>query len=289
MMTLPIQAEMDIWLKKTASLPDAILELPWKWQSYDEGIRFAFFRLMEEIITLAGNPDIFKLDSEKNSQKEVNTYLLRFHRAFWQLKAKLTGLDEGLANQQPTPQDWSIRRTAEHILEAEWMFYGVFRYGFHASDHSENLPSEKPNQDFIDQHFDVEGGFPPDKFECSLVELLMFYEKHHSDVLSGLSSLKDDDLERSLTFWEDEAMSARFRLIRFESHLRQHLIQIKKTAHQLQFQYSEVHALIQECISAFSSLDWYLRFPEQLNLEVLEKQWEQLVRPYLQITSDVAV
>ncbi len=284
-MTLPIQVEMDIWLKKAASLPDAILEWPWNWQSYDEGIRFVFFRLMEEIITLAGNPDRFQIDSEKNSQNEVNTYLLRFHRAFWLLKAQLAGLDEGLANQQPTPQDWSIRRTVEHILESEWMFYGVFRYGFHASSQSVDLPLGKATQDFIDQHFDVDGGFPSDHFDCPLAEILLFYEQRHTDVLSGLSSLKDDDLERPLIFWEDEAMSARFRLIRFESHLRQHLIQIQKTAHQLQFQYSEVHALIQECVSAFSILDWYMRFPEQLNLEILEKQWEQSVRPYLQIIS----
>ncbi len=157
--------------------------------------------------------------------------------------------------------------------------------GFISNGQSADMPLGKMSQDFIDQHFDVDGGFPPDKFDCTLAELLLFYELRHSDVLSGLSSLKDDDLERPLTFWEDEAMSARFRLIRFESHLSQHLIQIQKTAHQLQSQYSEVHALIQACASAFSSLDWYMRFPELLNMELLEKKWNQFVHPYLQIIS----
>lgn len=280
-MSLPIPMEMEKWIEQAASLTDEILERTWKWNDYNEGVRFAFLRSMEEIIALTGNPEIFRVGTANDSHKEVNRYLLRFHHVYWLLKAQLAGLEEGLANQQPAPQEWSIRQTVEHILVAEWMFYGVFRYGFHLGGKSKEWLSGKMPQAFIDKHFDVDGGFPPETFDCSLEELLLFYEQRHNDVLIGLSSLNDSDLTQPLTFWEEEPMPARFRLIRFESHLSQHLIQIQKTTHQIQNHYSELHSLIEACASAFSTLDWYMHFPEQLNMDFLEKRWNQSVHPYL--------
>lgn len=281
-----IQDEMNLWLKEAASFSDEILERSWKWKDYDEGIRFSIFRLMEELTALINHPKLIRDDRRISQQGEVKAYLMRFHQVFWELKAQLAGMGEELVNTKPAPDEWTIRQTLEHILNVEWMFLGVFRYGCLLGASSEVVPAGKIPKEFIDQHFDVDGHFPPNEFDCQFSELLHFYEERHQEVISSLISLKENDLDRPLTFWESEAMPARFRLIRFESHLRQHLIQIQKTNQHLHNDYSELRSLLRECASLFSVIDWYLMDPEQLNLDVLTTRWDHSVRPYLRTLFD---
>jgi len=51
----------------------------------------------------------------------------------------------------------------------------------------------------------------------------------HFQVLHELASISDDELRLPSFFWEDNPMEIRFRLHRFDAHLRQHTIHVEKT------------------------------------------------------------
>lgn len=282
-----IRKQMSDWLQSVACLPDNVLEGKWLWQGYDEGVRFAFFRILEEMRELSSDPAIFK-PVFSDSSNEVYTYLEQFQQVFWNLKAEVAGLKEDFTHQQPAANDWSIRQTLEHILEVEWTFFGVIRYGFHFSGESARAPSGKMPQTFIDQHFDEDGQFPHGNFECSTAELFAFYEDRHADVLQGLLKLKDVELEKTVTFWEPQAMPTRFRLVRFESHLRQHLIQIQKTSFQITGQYPELRILAVNCAQIFARIDWGLQFPSSVDQAALQDRWANKVLPYLQVVTNLS-
>ena len=47
--------------------------------------------------------------------------------------------------------------------------------------------------------------------------------------MTEFSQISEDEIDLPSFYWEDETYPLRFRLGRFESHLRQHTIQIDKT------------------------------------------------------------
>jgi len=89
-------------------------------------------------------------------------------------------------------------------------------------------------------------------------------------------------LEKPLIFWEQEPMPARFRLIRFESHFRQHTIQAEKTICTLTGLESEVQQILRICMNAYAALDARLRFTNHDETQ-LSLFWESNIRPYLQV------
>jgi len=60
-------------------------------------------------------------------------------------------------------------------------------------------------------------------------EILRFYDSFHVRILKELSQMEDADLDKTALFWEDSPYPLRFRLHRFDAHVRQHSIQVEKT------------------------------------------------------------
>jgi hypothetical protein len=61
------------------------------------------------------------------------------------------------------------------------------------------------------------------------VDILAFYEGLHLKVLDILKSISAEELLTLAEFWEPQPMEIAYRLIRYDSHLTQHTIQIEKT------------------------------------------------------------
>jgi hypothetical protein len=64
-------------------------------------------------------------------------------------------------------------------------------------------------------------------FDGSLDEMREFHRSIRDRITTRLDKLTDDELEATSPFWDGVRMN-RFRLGRFESHLRQHTIQAEK-------------------------------------------------------------
>jgi hypothetical protein len=65
--------------------------------------------------------------------------------------------------------------------------------------------------------------------EGSLVDLHTYHATFHERVLREFADISEAELDLPSMYWEGEPMSLRFRLHRFDSHLRQHTIQVDKT------------------------------------------------------------
>jgi len=277
-----INQEMKTWLQVVADLDDVALNRKWEWKGYDEGIRFAFFRLLEELRALERNELVFPETIEKNASFAVQRFLTEFHLAYWDLRVLLSSVDETLFEKEPGEKEWALRQILKHLIENEWAFYGVFRYGFEFSGTDEIWPVDSIPDQFFDDHFEQFGHFKDEIFEFALDDLLEFFDERHKIVLENLSKMQDSDLEKPLVFWEQELMPARFRLIRFESHFRQHTIQAEKTIRTITGQEKEVQQILRTCMNAYAALDARLRFTNHDETQ-LSLIWENNVRPYLQV------
>ena len=106
----------------TKSLTDADLDRAWAWGDYEsEGVRFAFFRVYEELRTLA-----VKLAQERASNGRLPSTAQRilslYHAAYRDLQAALLGVPVELFDYPPAEGEWFIRRVLKHIVSADAAF-----------------------------------------------------------------------------------------------------------------------------------------------------------------------
>jgi len=280
-----INEEVKSWLKKVSAFNDSALDRKWEWQGYDEGIRFAFFRILEELRALVNNEEIFPKEIHRNESATVQQYLIHFHQVYWDLRVLLSFIDDPLFDKEPAENEWSLRHIMSHLIDNEWAFYGIFRYGFQFAGTDKDWPEDSIPENFFDEHFDEYGKFSDTLFQMPLVPLLEFFDEKHRILVTDLAKLPDSELEKMLVFWEPEPKNARFRLIRFESHFRQHTIQVEKTLQILLGAPTEVQMLLRACFTAYAVLDARLWFVKH-NDKVLKTIWSEKVKPFMQIIED---
>src|SRR5262245_45021462 len=100
-----IQA-VDQFTQLTQRLSEADLEREWAWGDYaGEGVRFAFFRVMEELRTVAVR--LTQLNRPTSAQR----ILAQYHAAFRDLYGALLDVSPELAAQPPAEKQWPARNT----------------------------------------------------------------------------------------------------------------------------------------------------------------------------------
>ena len=212
----------------TQDVPDAALDRAWAWKAYDsEGVRFAFFRTYEELRELA-----VKMMAERAAGGEAlspaQRILAQYHAAYRDLDAALLGITPEEADVPPAEGEWPLRAVVSHVLSADVFFYGGVRYALDRHRSGDGRPAEIP-----EQAWDAFVGMDEAAFEALLASPLAELRTHHATVhekvLREFASISQAELELPSMLWESEPMSLRFRLHRFDSHLRQHTVQADKT------------------------------------------------------------
>jgi hypothetical protein len=238
----------------TQGLADSALERAWAWRSYDsEGVRFAFFRTYEELRGLAVN-----LRQERYAQglpfSTAQLILSDYHAAYHDLQASLLGVGPDLAERAPSENDWSLRKVLSHIVGADLGFYVVVRYALDRHRSNDGRPEEIP-----DEAWDAISGMDEAAYRAQMGEtfqnLRTYHRSLHERVLSEFAGIQEQELESSSRFWEKEPMSLRFRLHRFDSHMRQHTIQIDMTLERLNQSQSEVKRLLRLIYGALAHVE----------------------------------
>ena len=212
----------------TQGVADTDLDLEWAWGAYDEeGVRFAFFRTYEELRALA-----IELAVERRALGPAMTtaqhILGQYHAAYRDLQAALLGVGAEETDRPPAEGEWPLHKVVAHIVGAELGFFGVVRYALARHRSGDGRPAAIP-----DEAWDAIIG----QDEASLVAMLdgpwegirSYYGTFHERVLLELADIRDEELEAPSMYWEGYALSLRFRLGRFDSHLRQHTVQVDKT------------------------------------------------------------
>ena len=203
-------------------LSDAALEKHWQWGAYDsEGVRFAFFLTYQELRELATQTAAQRA-IEGPFITSAQRILAQHHAAYMDLCGILVGVDEDELDRVPAEWEWSLRAVLGHIIDSEQDFFTVISYALDRQRSGDGRPLEMPEPDEEMEDED-------DSSQETLKEILANYDALHFMILHELESISEDELHAPSFFWEGHPMEIRFRLHRFDAHLRQHTIQVEKT------------------------------------------------------------
>lgn len=234
------------------SIPDRDLEAPWTWGDYDEGIRFAFFRTYEQLREMAARLATQRA-RDVGGPSEAQQILAQFNAAYWDLEGILIGVNNDMAQIQPAPGEWTVFETIGHIVDADLGFLAVNQYGLSQV----RAGKEQPDEISDDEFKKLKSGQPLQSVleQQSLVSLMDFYQGQKQRIIDAFSNVTGRELDARIWFWENEPMSLRFRLHRFDSHLRQHTIQVQKTLVALDSEKTEAHRLLSLIYAALAELE----------------------------------
>lgn len=236
----------------TQSFSDADLERAWDWGDYHEGARFAFFRTYEDLRQLAT-----RLVSLRNTAgippTTAQLCLAQYLAAFRDLQAVLLGVEDALAEQVPAEGEWPMRQVVPHLLGTERSFYAITRYAVQRSRRTDDLPIAMPDEAF--EQFWTSGHFESQMSQGSLSALMAYYDAWHLSVIQEFTAVTEAELKLPSIFWESQPMPVEFRLHRFDSHLRQHTIQIEKSLEVIGRKPSETLRLLRLIYAALAQVE----------------------------------
>ncbi len=231
-------------------LQDGQLDIPWQWGDYDEGVRFAFFRVYETLRLLAA--EITPQRAAYRPWTTAQALLGHYHSAYRDWQAVHLGLSDELALRRPAPGEWSVRTSLAHMLDAEITFWFLnsqallqIRNGQTPERPTEAEWSELTRRE---QFFEIaeEGAFSA---------LAACQADLHWRVIDTLAGASDAELAARVWFWESQPMTMQFRLERFDSHMRQHTIQAEKALASLGHLPNEARRLLRLIYQALACVE----------------------------------
>jgi hypothetical protein len=268
-----LENAVHTFARTAIGLTDDDLDRPWAWKSYDsEGIRFAFFRAYEELLALA-----VKLRKKRAELglplSSAQRILGQCHSAYLNLQQLLLEVDTEIAILPPAEGEWPIRRVLAHIIGADIGFSVAIKFPLEGHPAGEKGPSE-----ITDEAWDSLSGLDETAYkaimESPFHDLQSYHHQLHDRILRDFADIHEGELEIPSKFWEEEAMSIRFRLHRFTSHMRQHSIQIEKTLEVIGPPVTEINRLLKLIYQGLSEADGALigawDVGEEIRLETAE-------------------
>ena len=225
---ISLSQAVDLFARTTRDASAADLERPWAWGDYDsEGVRFAHFRVYEELRALAISIAAARAVAGR-TPTQAHLILTQYHVAFCDLRAALLGLSDDDASRAPADGEWPIKQVVAHIAGADIGFYVAVQHALHRSRAGDSSPAPIPGD-----AWDALIGLDEQSFDAVMSgpwsDLLAYHQFFHQRILDDFSPITEDELDLLSKYWENQPMSIRFRLGRFDSHMRQHTVQIDKT------------------------------------------------------------
>jgi len=211
--------------RRLRSIDDRSLEAFWAWEAYDEeGVRFGILRTTEEVADAAVEIAARRADagaSPSRAERILGRYLVAW-RELWSVADRA----DPAIDTPPLEGEWPLRTILDHLVEAELGFLVTIRNGL---DHLRaGTPPRLPGSD--EQWLtlaEVDEDEWRAAFEGSLDDIRAFHRASRDRIVARFAGLTVAELAATSPFWDGERPN-RFRLGRFESHLRQHTIQAEK-------------------------------------------------------------
>lgn len=253
-MTAELAAAVAAHCALIAPLSETDLERPWAWRAYDdEGVRFSCFRVLEELRMLA----VHIADGRARAgtlPSQAQRILARYHVAFRELEGLLLLVGDDLAAWPPGAGQWPLPAVLSHITSAAAGFFAVI------SDAQRRHRAGEPGPVRFDgtaltAFYGEDLARFTDLERAPLSAVLAALRGLHGRVVDGLSGITDAELAVPSIWWEGEPMPARFRLHRFESHLRQHMIQAERTLEAVAGAPSEARRLARMLLAALGDAE----------------------------------
>jgi uncharacterized damage-inducible protein DinB len=233
-------------------LPDEAMDRPWAWQDYNEGLRVALLRTAEELRGLAvivAN-DRVEAGSPRTQAQHI---LAQYHAAWRDLWALLAGVDDARLDTEPAPGRWSLRTTLGHMIRAEHGFLAVIDQAL-LQHHAGSMPAPI-REDEWRALLAAEGAAVEQALHGTLAAIFDYHHALFDRVVEKLAVLPATELDVPSWFWEREPLPIRFRMHRFESHLRQHIIQVEQTLDAIGLAPTEARRLVRVVYQALAEVE----------------------------------
>jgi len=245
--TKTVTQAVEELVRATVHLSDEDMGREWKWGDYDEeGLRFALLMTHHELRDLA-----VRLEARRRREStQAERILAQYHQTYRDLTGVLAAVRTEDLDRAPAEGEWPLRETLDHMLGAEYGFLGVNRLALER--HRAGNATEPSEVEF--KEFRKPYAQPKDAVAGPIEPIRDAFFEIHRRVLRELADVTDAELEKRATFWENEPMPIRFRLHRFEEHLRQHTIQLDKTLAVIQPS-TEAHRLLRNIYNALADVE----------------------------------
>jgi hypothetical protein len=106
--------------------------------------------------------------------------------------------------------------------------------------------------------------------------LQTYHLQLHAQILEDFVDINPGELQMPSRFWEKEPLSVSFRLGRFDSHLRQHTVQIEKTLVDLGYHPNESKRLLRLIYAAFAEVEGALLGAPEISRREIELLAEKI-------------
>jgi hypothetical protein len=242
---------VEALVRKTVGLSDAQMGEPWKWREYDEeGLRFALLMTHHELRDLA-----VRLAAKRTGRTQAQAILAQYHQAYRDLSGVLASARDGDLDTVPAPEEWPVREVLKHMLGAEYGFLRVCSFALQRRKAGNGAePSDAEWEASGPPFVEARDAATKSLASASVEGARNVFADVHIRVLKDLGAIADADIEAPAWFWDGE-MPLRFRLHRFEEHLRQHTIQLDKTLAMIDRAPTEAHRLIRNVYNALADVE----------------------------------
>ncbi len=258
-MTTVTQA-VEALVRATVERTDDQMGEPWKWHDYDEeGLRFALLMTHHELRDLA-----VRLAAQRPPRTQAQAILAQYHQAYRDLTAVLATVRDEDLDRPPAHEEWALREVSEHMLDAEHGFLAVNRFAL--TRRRAGTYDARTEDEF--KSFRRAYAMPAGAVSGTVGDIRNAFFTQHVRILRELDDVTDAELELTAEFWEDEHMPIRFRLHRFEEHLRQHTIQLDKTLTGIGHPPTEAHRLVRNVYNALADIEMEAAAADDLRASV---------------------
>ena len=262
-MTTVTQAVEQL-VRKTVGLSDADMGASWAWRMYDEeGLRFALLMTHHELRDLA----VRLAARRERVPSQAARILGQYHQAYRDVSALFASVADADLDRPPGAGEWPVRQVGKHMLGAEHGFLMVCRF---AVERHRAGNGAEPSDDEWNAYTAPRARERAEALEsldtANVEGIRNTFADIHIRVLRELFDVTDDELEKQAWFW-DGAMPLRFRLHRFEEHLRQHSVQLDKTLAGIGRTPTEAQRLVRNIYNALADVEMERASAEELRTE----------------------
>jgi hypothetical protein len=242
---------VEALVRKSVGLSDAQMGEPWKWRDYDEeGLRFALLMTHHELRDLA-----VRLAAKRTGRTQGQAILAQYHQAYRDLSGVLASVRDGDLDIVPAPEEWPLREVLKHMLGAEYGFLRVCTFALQRRRAGSGAEPSDAEWEASGPAFIEPRKAATETLSAANVEgARNVFADIHIRILRDLGGIADADVDAPSWFWDGE-MPLRFRLHRFEEHLRQHTIQLDKTLEMIDRAPTEAHRLIRNIYNALADVE----------------------------------
>ena len=263
-MTKTVTQAVEQLVGATIGMSDADMGREWKWGVYDEeGLRFALLMTHHELRDVA----VRLAARARSAPTQANRILAQYHQTYRDLTGVVEGVRTEDLDRAPAEGEWPLREALVHMIGAEHGFLSVSKIALNR--HRAGKPDEPSDEEWNTARAPYTEARKASEAAIragDLAQIRDAFATIHIRVLRELADITDTEIELPAWFW-DGPMPLRFRLHRFEEHLRQHTIQLDKTLAVIRPP-TEAHRLIRNIYNALADVEMASEPAEDLRAPV---------------------